>query len=315
MMGYDEKEERMELTINPEFEKLLVPLTTEEYEGLEKSITAIGCMDSIKIWNGVILDGHNRYKVCSKKKVKFETTEMKLSEKEDAIDFIIKNQLARRNLTPEQRWYLIGKTHETEKHRRGNNELKPHNETLNKNRGRPAKKGDTAESVGQRFKTTRSQVQEHAQFTKAVDSIEENLGKEVKQEILSGKSKFSKKDIVVIGKKDAVGQKAIFEEAKKGKTKPKVVVDVEKNGDTILKFDTVIRKITNVIKTANCGLVTLSENMEAFEDCKVERRFLIDEIEGFVVKCSNIGIDVNDFVKEKSNETENDKHTLLEHEE
>ena len=178
-----------------------------------------------------------------------------------------------------------------------------------------AKKGDTAESVGQKFNLNRSEVQRDAQFTKAVDVIEENLGKEVKQEILSGKSKFSKKDIVVIGKKDAVGQKAIFEEAKKGKTKPKVVVDVEKNGDTILKFDTVIRKITNVIKTANCGLVTLSENMEAFEDCKVERRFLIDEIEGFVVKCSNIGIDVNDFVKEKSNETENDKHTLLEHEE
>jgi len=32
----------------------------------EANILKNGCYDPIKIWNGTIVDGHNRYEICTK---------------------------------------------------------------------------------------------------------------------------------------------------------------------------------------------------------------------------------------------------------
>ena len=56
------------LMVDPEFKKLTFPLTADEYARLEKSILEEGCRDPLVIWkwNSVILDGHNRYEICTK---------------------------------------------------------------------------------------------------------------------------------------------------------------------------------------------------------------------------------------------------------
>ena len=56
----------MNLTIDPEFKNLIPPLTSEEYAGLEESILAEGCRDSLVAWHGILIDGHNRYEICEK---------------------------------------------------------------------------------------------------------------------------------------------------------------------------------------------------------------------------------------------------------
>jgi ParB-like chromosome segregation protein Spo0J len=54
------------VTIDPEFESFLPPLKEHEYEKLKKSILADGLRQPITIWKGegLIVDGHNRYRIC-----------------------------------------------------------------------------------------------------------------------------------------------------------------------------------------------------------------------------------------------------------
>jgi transcriptional regulator with XRE-family HTH domain len=94
----------MILQIDPEFKKLITPLQHEEYEGLEKNIIANGCLDSIKIWlDNIIIDGHNRYEICQKHDIPFETKIMEFPSRNDVKVWIIRNQFDRRNISAWQR--------------------------------------------------------------------------------------------------------------------------------------------------------------------------------------------------------------------
>lgn len=87
------------MKINKEFQNLIPALSVEEYDQLEASIIKEGCRDSLVVWGDTLVDGHNRFKICEKNKVKFKTKEKKFKDSEDAKEWIIKNQFARRNLS------------------------------------------------------------------------------------------------------------------------------------------------------------------------------------------------------------------------
>ena len=108
----------MELRIDPEFASRIPPLTDDEFKQLEDNILADGVViNPIIIWDGVIIDGHNRFQVIQNHPhIQFTTYEKNFRDKLEAIAWICKNQLGRRNLTPEQKKYLIGKQYEAEKH-------------------------------------------------------------------------------------------------------------------------------------------------------------------------------------------------------
>ena len=94
------------LTIDPEFRDLIPPLTTEELEMLEESILANGCESPLIVWNGIIVDGHNRYAICHKHGIPFMVQEKQFSERETVIIWMLQNQLGRRNLNNFQRGEL-----------------------------------------------------------------------------------------------------------------------------------------------------------------------------------------------------------------
>ena len=60
-----------DLTVDPEFRDLIPPLNEEELKLLEASIVADGCESPLIVWNGVIVDGHNRYAICRKHEIPF----------------------------------------------------------------------------------------------------------------------------------------------------------------------------------------------------------------------------------------------------
>lgn len=64
-----------DLIIDEEFSSLIRPLTNEEYRLLEESILRDGCREPITTWKGIILDGHNRYRICRRWDLPFRTTE------------------------------------------------------------------------------------------------------------------------------------------------------------------------------------------------------------------------------------------------
>ena len=101
----------MDLKIDPEFAGKIPPLTPEELEQLEANILAEGVViNPLIVWNGVIVDGHNRYRILQKHpEIIFHVYEKEFSDRYEVIAWICKNRLGRRNLTEAQKKYLVGK--------------------------------------------------------------------------------------------------------------------------------------------------------------------------------------------------------------
>ena len=105
------------LKIDPEFSAQILPLSFEELQQLEQNIIAEGrLLNPIITWNGYILDGHTRYRILKKHGfIKFEVEEIQLANKYEALAWTCKNQLGRRNLSPERKKFLLGKEYESTK--------------------------------------------------------------------------------------------------------------------------------------------------------------------------------------------------------
>ena len=88
------------LKIDPEFQSLIPALSDDERAELEASLKAEGCRDALVVWagQGVLLDGHNRYAICQAHGIPFEVKEREFEDRDAAKEWILRNQLARRNL-------------------------------------------------------------------------------------------------------------------------------------------------------------------------------------------------------------------------
>ena len=96
-----------DLTVDPEFRDLIPPLNEEELKLLEESLVADGCESPLIVWNGVIIDGHNRYMICQKHDIPFSIQEKHFDTREEVMLWMLRNQLGRRNLNSYQRVELV----------------------------------------------------------------------------------------------------------------------------------------------------------------------------------------------------------------
>jgi len=201
--------------VDPEFKKLTFPLTADEYARLEKSILEEGCRDPLVIWkwNSVILDGHNRYEICTKHNIPFDIVEMEFKSRGDIIAWIIGNQLARRNLTPEQRNYLIGKQYLERKKPAYGREGR----TFSEGQNVPPK--TTAQEIADEHKVADKTVKRAALFTQAMDVIADNVGEDARQKILSRDTDLTAKDVRRVASMDPESQKIILDKVFTGEAK------------------------------------------------------------------------------------------------
>jgi len=125
-----------DIKINPEFRDLIPKLSQDEMAALEASILEEGCRDSIVLWNDTIVDGHNRFEICTKHSVKFNTIQKDFQNSDDVKVWMINNQLGRRNLTEFVRYELIQAKEEVFK-KKGREAMSE----LGSNGGRGNKKG------------------------------------------------------------------------------------------------------------------------------------------------------------------------------
>lgn len=96
------------IQIDAAFKAQIPPPSAEEREQLEVNIVASGCRDPLTLWNGILLDGHNRYEICTRLGLPFAVISIDLPNREAAGDWIDANQLGRRNLTPDAFKLLLG---------------------------------------------------------------------------------------------------------------------------------------------------------------------------------------------------------------
>jgi len=105
----------MTIKVNEKFKKLLPELTPTEYQELEGAILEHGCISPLIIWQGQIIDGHNRFGICEKHNLPYETRELTFEDEEEALTWMLRNQLGRRNLTPNQKTLYIGQLYNSRK--------------------------------------------------------------------------------------------------------------------------------------------------------------------------------------------------------
>ena len=99
------------LKIDPEFQNQIPPLTDDEYRQLEENILKEGkLLSPLIVWGNTLVDGHNRYEIVQEHpEISFSTMPLPFESREEVLAWICKNQLGRRNLTPEQKKFLSWK--------------------------------------------------------------------------------------------------------------------------------------------------------------------------------------------------------------
>jgi len=204
----------MELRIDPEFESRIPPLTDDEFTQLEENILADGVIISpIIVWDGVIIDGHNRFRIVEKHPhISFTTCERTFGDRHEALAWICKNQLGRRNLTFQQKKYLIGRQYESEKISdafHGNQHIK-----VQSGSGQNVHHHKTAERIAEENDINEKTVRRAAQYSRAVDLADE-VEPGIRKEILSGAIKATDKEITAFASADPNDRPALIEELRK----------------------------------------------------------------------------------------------------
>ena len=192
-----------ELKIDPKFKNLIPPLSHEEFDLLEQSCLAEGIRDAIVTWQGFIIDGHNRYSIAQKHGLEVRTVEKDIATDADVIDWMINNQLGKRNISEEQKSYLRGKRYENEKNKQA---FKGNQYTSG---GGNSYQKQTSETLADELNVSEKTIRNDAQFATGVDALPEVERKQV----LQGKSKLTKKDVQSIGKAKTEAKKEVEKNA------------------------------------------------------------------------------------------------------
>lgn len=97
----------MNIVVNEDLKAYIDPLTPEEHDALERSLLAEGCRDALVLWGDVLVDGHNRYGICQKHGIAFQTLQSSLFKTVDDVHlWMIDQHLGRRSVSDFQRGVL-----------------------------------------------------------------------------------------------------------------------------------------------------------------------------------------------------------------
>ncbi|MGC3946350.1 MAG: hypothetical protein QM762_17830 [Chryseolinea sp.] len=196
------------ITILKELRDQIIPLADEELALLEQSLLQEGCRDPLVIWSRddgqtILVDGHNRYKICQKHSLPFKAKTMKFRGLEEVKLWMIDNQMGRRNLSPDQLSYYRGLKYNSLKKQKGG--------YLNvKSKGQI--ESSTSESLAKVFNVSESTVKRDAKFALGLDIIG-RANPKLKTKILIGETSVRKADVQVLGDAENTERLTIKNEA------------------------------------------------------------------------------------------------------
>jgi len=172
------------IIIDEEFRMLLPKLDSVTFESLEKNILEHGVRDPLVIWNDILIDGYNRYTICTKHNIPFTTISMEFRSRDEVLHWIIENQISRRNLTPVELSHFRGLYYNAAKRIKGTYK-QILNESDKPQSGVYQKGHNTAIEVGKRFNVSKNTISRDSLVADALIAIAE-ISPDAKQKILSG---------------------------------------------------------------------------------------------------------------------------------
>ncbi|MCU0440419.1 MAG: hypothetical protein MUC49_21210 [Raineya sp.] len=256
----------------------LIPAPTEEEKSLlEKSILEEGCREALIVWKKseeefILVDGHNRYDICTKHSINFKTTEKHFEDMESVKDWMIANQLSRRNLTELQKSFLRGLQYKQEKKKTKNEQnliqfqdSAPDSNGLTEDANFASsvetQKTDTSEKLAEEHNVSSRTIKYDEKFVDGLEAITSMLpnqeGEKVKQDILKGIIPLPKETIKDISKIDDEIQKE------------DIVKDIEALGHITNKNEKKeqVKQINNKVKNAT-GSGSKKTNFDTKGDIK-----------------------------------------------
>ena len=221
-----------DIQIDPEFEKQIPPLLPTELKQLKENILGDGViLNPLILWNGILVDGHNRYRIAQEHpQIHYTTVDKEFPDRYSVIAWICKNQLGRRNLTPKQRKYLLGKQYTSEKIKNGGLRNTHRNQSGQFTTGYQNDNlwsGDkTCDRIAKEHNVSRCTVLRAGEFAKAVD-IADELSPGFREEVLSGSIKPTTKEVQAIAKAKPDERPTLIEQIRNPEEKPQKLKPAE----------------------------------------------------------------------------------------
>ena len=201
------------ITILEELKYFIPPLQPEEFNQLQSNILVEGCRQALLIWKtfsnvidqntteplaevNILIDGHNRYEICLKHGLGFPVQFIDFESLQMAKNYMIEQQLGRRNLNPEQMAYLRGLRYNQDKLSKGKYDRKKDSSHNDYYENKPVNNSKTIHKVADLFQVSPKTIQRDAEFAQGLDKLTLDL----RQDVLSGVVKVSKKDIQKLAK-------------------------------------------------------------------------------------------------------------------
>jgi site-specific DNA-methyltransferase (adenine-specific) len=160
------------MIINPKFQSWLPKLSEEKLARLEALLVRDGCRDPLVTWNGTLLDGHNRYAICTRLGIEFETKPMQFSDEDEALSWMVDNQLGRREMSPDAQTYWMGWLY--------NRSKKPAHRPTNNVEEVATLPERTSEAIAKKHGVSERTVRNAGKRAEAVDKLAETQPEEAK---------------------------------------------------------------------------------------------------------------------------------------
>lgn len=206
-----------ELIIDPEFRDKIPPLSADEFAKLEENILADGeVREPLVCWRNTIIDGHHRWKIIQKHpEIPYKVEQKEFADKWAAIAWMCSNQLGRRNLTDEQKTYLLGKQYEAQKM---TSKFHGNQYISGRAQNEPHQKGRVYEAIAKEHGVGNMTVKRAEHFAKGLDEADK-FSPGIKQAVLTGEVKAPKQVIADIRKLPEEKRPAVVEAIKRGELK------------------------------------------------------------------------------------------------
>lgn len=258
---YNTNSEEMQVPfrIEPEFQNKIPPISEDEFRQLRENILTAGeVYEPLVVWGGVLVDGHNRWKVIQEfPEVKWRTREMDFADKWAAFEWMYKNQLGRRNLTDEQRTYMIGKMYEARKKSIGG-DRKSSRQNDDLKRGRKTK-----DIIGEEVGESGSTVERAEYFAHGIDALR-NVSPKAADKVLNSKTSATKTDVRELAKAEPEIIEAFAQavnEGKKPERKPRKPKTEEEKRD-MDEIEAIMRDMRDPTTTPEFTIDFLIEDIE-----------------------------------------------------
>ncbi len=186
--------ETARILIDDEFQQLIPPLSDIERLQLEQNIEAEGCRDPLVVWmaesgDEILIDGHNRFEICERLGVQFRTVGLEFASRTEALDWIYRNQLGRRNLSPADASELRGRMYNGRKKTVGRPNKLDQND--------PIVLESTAETVAKETGVSAPTIKRDGKYAEAVAAVAKEVP-DVREKVRSGE--VTKADVIEAAK-------------------------------------------------------------------------------------------------------------------